>query len=149
VADTEILQVHNWAHNGKQSSIEDHAVRLADFTQPVCGSLSSQETLVKDLRQIAAKNPNTPIHFCAHSLGGVILRAALNHPHCPPEATKGRAVLVASPQQGSSFASWASRYFFGNFFLGKSGAQLATTSLEHYGLFLASLSLDSVLTHQP
>lgn len=63
--------------------------------------------LVNYLRCLASYRPGEPIYFVAHSVGGIILRAALNHPECPVEAKVGRAVLLGPPNQGSIFA----RYF--------------------------------------
>ena len=64
------------------------------------------EDLVKELCIIAEKHPEQPIHFTTHSLGGIIVRAAINHPDCPTQAKQGCAVLIAPPNQGSSFARY-------------------------------------------
>ncbi len=46
--------------------------------------------LVCALQQIAAFQPGVPIHFVSHSVGALIIRVALNHPECPPEAKAGK-----------------------------------------------------------
>lgn len=62
------------------------------------GTLHAHATkLCKELQQAAAERPGRPIHFVAHSLGGLVLRAALNQGACPEEAKHGRAVLLATP----------------------------------------------------
>lgn len=81
--------VVNWGYPSREKTIEEHA-----------------EDLVENLVKTAAVNPNEPIHFVTHSLGGIITRAALNHPKCPEEAKMGRAVLIAPPNQGSKFGNF-------------------------------------------
>ncbi|MBS0629169.1 MAG: alpha/beta fold hydrolase [Verrucomicrobia bacterium] len=76
----------SWCYPSKDRTIQEHA-----------------DNLVLDLRATADCHPGEPIHFVTHSLGGIIVRAALNHPDCPEEAKKGKAVLLAPPNQGSQF----------------------------------------------
>lgn len=83
--------------------------------------------LLETLHVIARNNPSVPIHFVSHSLGGVIVRAAVSHPNCPYEAKIGRAVLLAPPNRGSCLARHfqacpAISWIFGK----KSGKQLMT-----------------------
>ncbi|NGX37093.1 MAG: hypothetical protein K1000chlam2_00243 [Chlamydiae bacterium] len=78
--------VENWGYPSRDKTIQEHA-----------------QALVKDLNKIAKKNPGEPIHFVTHSLGGIIVRCALNHPDCPEEAKIGKAVLLAPPNQGAEF----------------------------------------------
>ncbi len=79
-------EAHSWGYPSRDKTIQEHA-----------GSL------VQELQVTAERNPNEPIHFVTHSLGGIIVRAALNHPDCPKEAKIGRAVLLGPPNQGSRF----------------------------------------------
>ncbi len=79
-------EAHSWGYPSKERTIEEHA-----------------EYLAHDLRAAAERNPGEPIHFVTHSLGGIIVRAALNHPDCPEEAKIGKAVLLVPPNQGSQF----------------------------------------------
>lgn len=76
----------SWGYPSRQGAIQDHA-----------------EALVQELQQTARCHPGEPIHFVTHSLGGIVLRAALNHPACPEEAKQGRAVLLSPPNQGTHF----------------------------------------------
>lgn len=103
-----------WDYPSRKKTIEQHG-----------------EHLVEVLRVIAQANPGEPIHFVTHSLGGVIVRAAVSHPDCPPEAKMGRAVLLAPPNRGAilarNFQSWgAIRWIFGK----KAGYQLLHYSEE-------------------
>lgn len=98
----------------RRATIREHGHKLAEI-----------------LGRVVKENPEQPIHFVTHSLGGVILRAALNHPHCPEEAKIGKAVLLAPPNQGSSLARHFSvfpplRWIFGT----KTGQELMTYEAE-------------------
>ncbi len=60
-----------------------------------------QRILVGLLKEIAAEKRGEPIYFVTHSLGGIIVRAAVNHPECPKEVAFGKAVLLAPPNKRS------------------------------------------------
>lgn len=60
--------------------------------------------LNKQLQCLARQHPGEPIYFATHSIGGVVLKTALNLPCCPAEAKCGRAVLLAPPAQGACLA---------------------------------------------
>lgn len=81
------LVVYLWDYQSRRTTIEGHA-----------------ENLIELLKNIAAAKPGEPIHFVTHSLGGVIVRTALNHPDCPEEAKIGKAVLLAPPNKGACLA---------------------------------------------
>lgn len=76
-----------WEYNSRKKYIHEHACDL-----------------VRVLQGIACQCPGAPIHFVTHSVGGLVVRAALNLPSCPEEAKIGKAVLIAPPNQGSSLA---------------------------------------------
>jgi hypothetical protein len=78
-----------WGYPSKEKYIQEHAADL-----------------VKSLQETAAKKPGEPIHFVTHSLGGLIVRSAHNHPDCPEEAKQGRAVLLVPPNQGTQFGQF-------------------------------------------
>ncbi len=106
--------VYLWDYPSRKKTIEGHA-----------------EALVELLNRIAKQNPNEPIHFISHSLGGVIVRTAVCHPNCPYEAKIGRAILLAPPNRGSTLARNFQgcpifRWIFGK----KAGHQLLTYKEE-------------------
>lgn len=100
--------VVNWGYPSRQKTVEEHT-----------------DALVKDLQVTAQTHPGEPIHFVTHSLGGIILRAAHNHPDCPDEAKKGRAVLLAPPNQGARFGKFLGKMGLFRKILGdKAGSQI-------------------------
>lgn len=120
--------VYLWDYQGRKETIENHA-----------------ENLVKMLKTIAAKNPGKPIHFTTHSLGGIILRAAVNHPDCPQEAKIGKAVLLAPPNKGAHLARHFQNCPVINLIFGKkSGKQLLTyeeEDMERLGSFPSEMKV--------
>jgi len=113
-------EVHLWDYPGRKQNIEVHA-----------------ESLVKDLQKCVLVHKNEPIHFITHSLGGIILRAALNHPDCPFEAKIGHISLLAPPNQGSKFGRSLYKFRFVRKILGqRSGKQLLKAqNFDHLGQF--------------
>jgi len=81
------FEVYNWRYKSRDKYINEHA-----------------EDLVEKLIEIAKKNPNEPINFVTHSMGGLVLRSAINHRECPIEAKMGKAILIAAPNKGSVVA---------------------------------------------
>ena len=110
------MKLNLWDYPSSSQTIEEHS-----------------QLLVAELQKCAQHHKGEPIHFVTHSLGGIILRAALNHPDCPEEAKIGRAVLLAPPNQGSSFARFLNRFKLMKKILGqKSGKQLLTANTFDY-----------------
>lgn len=108
--------VENWSYPSRQKYIEEHA-----------------KDLVHRLNQIAKTQPGKPISFVTHSMGGLVVRCALNQLDCPNEAKMGRAVLIAPPNRGSEFARSLYKYKLFRSILGnKSGNQLMTTPLDGF-----------------
>lgn len=102
------FEVFLWDYPSRKGMIEDHAQNLIAF-----------------LKVLAAKKPGKPIHFTTHSLGGVIVRAAVAHPECPPEAKMGKAVLLAPPNKGAHLARKFHKCPVVSWFFGKkAGKQL-------------------------
>ena len=119
-------ETYLWNYPSSSQTIEEHS-----------------QLLVEELQKCAQHHKGEPIHFVTHSLGGIILRAALNHPDCPEEAKIGRAVLLAPPNQGSRFARFLNRFKLMRKILGrKSGYQLLTTdTFDHLGQFPEKLDV--------
>ncbi|NGX55305.1 MAG: hypothetical protein KR126chlam2_00938 [Chlamydiae bacterium] len=106
----------NWSYPSRKKRIEAHA-----------------EDLVQKLIQLADEKPDTPISFVTHSMGGLITRAALNHPDCPEVAKHGRAVLLAPPNRGAIFGRRLHRYSLVRKLLGNhSGEELLTTPMDGF-----------------
>lgn len=112
--DKEGFDVYLWDYQSRKETIQEHAANL-----------------VQILKKIAAEKPGEPIHFVTHSVGGIITKAALNHPECPEEAKIGKAVLLAPPSQGSCAARAISHFTPVRLFFGKkTGKQLLTYTQE-------------------
>lgn len=120
------MQVTNWGYKSREKKIEGHAADL-----------------VQDLRQIAEQRPGCPIHFVTHSMGGLILRAAISHPDCPDEAKMGKAVLIAPPNQGAIWGRILERFSLAKKIAKKeAGLQLMTEKdFEHLGTFPPSMQV--------
>lgn len=113
-----------WQYSSRDCFIEEHAEKFVFY-----------------LIELASHNHNQPIHFVAHSMGGLVLLAALNHPLCPQEAKIGKVVLLAPPARGTHFGRW-----MGQFSLAKwiakdfSGQELMTkTQFDYLGKYPSSL----------
>ncbi|MEI8365445.1 MAG: hypothetical protein WCF65_03410 [Parachlamydiaceae bacterium] len=120
VLEAEKMTVSHWSYPSREKKIQAHA-----------------EDLVRQLQQEALQNPGRTIHFLTHSMGGLVLRAAINHPGCPSEAKKGKAVLLAPPNQGAFWGRYLGKWAIANF-VGKdqAGMELMTElNFEHLGAF--------------
>ncbi len=113
-------ETYSWGYPSRKCTIEEHA-----------------DHLVAALNTTAKKHPDESIHFVTHSLGGIILRCALNHPNCPEEAKKGRAVLLSPPNKGSSFGRFLNKIGPIRTLVGpKAGKQILTQkNFDHLGSF--------------
>ncbi len=116
--------VINWKYPSRDKTIEGHA-----------------EDLVITLQEISSKNPGKPIHFIAHSMGSLVVRKALNHPSCPSEAKRGKAVLFGPPNQGISLARYLSPYTLMKKIAKSSAGKelMAEKDFEHLGSFPPSM----------
>ncbi|MCH9811929.1 hypothetical protein K0U07_04095 [bacterium] len=95
---------------------------ILHFTYP-SWSKSIQENaelLVKELQQI---NEDQKIHFVAFSMGGLVLKAALNHKDCPKQAKEGKIILISSPINGSKLARFLGKSKTIQKVLGKGGGK--------------------------
>ncbi len=115
-----------WDYPSRKKKIEEHA-----------------QDLVKELRKTAKKNPGEPIHFFTHSMGGIVVRSAINHPKCPHEARIGKAVLLAPPNKGSRYAHFLNYIRPVKKLVGKkSGKELFRTSdFDHLGNFPSTMQV--------
>lgn len=120
------LNVIAWDYSSLEKTIQQHA-----------------EDLVGYLKKEGNLHPQRPIHFLTHSMGGLVLRAAINHPECPIEAKSGRAVLLVPPNQGSIWGRTLANWKVVSILCGdKSGRELLTQSDFNYlGEFPASMQI--------
>nr|CRI51497.1 Conserved domain protein [Chlamydia pneumoniae] len=128
VLEKEHYDVFIWNYETRKFTLEKHA-----------------EHLNRLLKKIAELKPGVPINFVTHSIGGVIVRVALAHPDCPEEAKKGKAILMAPPNAGSTLARRYRCVKFVQFvFGGKLGRQLLTycpTKILNVGKLPSSLDV--------
>lgn len=120
------MLVTNWGYPSTEKTIESHGADL-----------------VKQLQQIANAKPFHPIYFVTHSMGGLVLRSAINHPDCPLEAKMGKAVLLAPPNQGACWGRFLDQFAFArNIAKDKAGRELMTQqNFEHLGSFPQSMEV--------
>ncbi len=85
--------VVNWKYASRDRFIAEHA-----------------EQLVQNLIDLAEVKAGQPIHFVTHSMGALVLLAALNHPLCPQEAKIGKIVLIAPPLKGTHWGRWIGQF---------------------------------------
>lgn len=118
--------VTNWGYPSLEKNIEEHAADL-----------------VTSLNAIAMDKPGYPINFLCHSMGGLVLRSAMNHPDCPMEAKIGKAVLLATPNQGASWGRFLEQFFLvKKIAKNKSALQLMTeANFDHLGQFPSSIEV--------
>lgn len=83
------MHVIPYGYESTEKKIEEHA-----------------QDLVECLQMIALESPGEPINFITHSMGGLVLRSAINKPNCPIEAKIGKAVLLGPPNQGACWQNF-------------------------------------------
>jgi pimeloyl-ACP methyl ester carboxylesterase len=128
VAEKSGFRVYAWSYPSRKRKLENHALSLALY-----------------LNFLASRSPGEPIHFVTHSIGALVLRAALNHPACPMEAKIGKAILIAPANQGSQLARRYAHKVWARLALGSGmGWQLMQedgASLERFGTFPCTMSV--------
>jgi pimeloyl-ACP methyl ester carboxylesterase len=103
--------VINWKYPSTKKTIDEHGRDLAEA-----------------IRNISTDN-ETPIHYVAFSLGGLVLRAALSASNLPPAAKEGKVILISSPINGSKLARSIDLVPLANRILGNhAGRELQKTS---------------------
>lgn len=108
-------EVINWKYPSTKRTIEEHGKELSNY--------------LKEL----SKESDTPIHYVAFSLGGLVLRSALSDKDLPIAAKEGKIILISSPINGSKFARSIDSLPLIKKILGKhAGKQLLETSEEEF-----------------
>jgi triacylglycerol esterase/lipase EstA (alpha/beta hydrolase family) len=118
--------VVNWDYPSRSQTIDEHA-----------------EELLLKLQNTAIESPGEPISFVTHSMGGLIVRRALNLPGCPYEAQNGRAVLIAPPNQGSTFARLMAESKTMNTILGNNAGRelMEAENFDYLGQFPSQMEI--------
>lgn len=114
----------SWKYPSRDYFIEQHADKLVCY-----------------LTELANQKPNQAIHFVAHSMGGLVLLAALNNPLCPKEAKMGKVILLAPPAKGARWGRWLGQFSMARHIAKKfSGYELMTqTQFDYLGKYPDSL----------
>ena len=100
----QVILLHGLGRQGSAMFLLQKRIREAGYKAHSIGYASLQEPpeviLEKVGEQIAlfCKDDSRPVHFVAHSLGGLIVRAFLDQ---RPSINLGRVVLLGTPNQGS------------------------------------------------
>ena len=97
--------VRNIAYESRRAGIFAHAERVGDA--------------------LSALPDDGPLHAVTHSMGGIVLRAALAGGWVAPERI-GRVVMIAPPNGGSELADWLSRTPLLRLAVGRAGEELRT-----------------------
>lgn len=115
-------KVHVWAYPSRHDTIEGHAEEFASY-----------------LNELSLQYPDTDFHYVTHSMGGLVLRCALNRDDCPESVKNGKAILIAPPNRGSSYGRFLSRFKKVHEMAGEhAGRQLLTTKrngFDYLGVF--------------
>jgi triacylglycerol lipase len=72
-----------------------------------------------------SKNPEAPVHFVTHSLGGILVRHYLQTHALPPGS---RVVMLSPPNRGSEVADLLKDFFLYRWIMGPAGQQLGTSA---------------------
>jgi triacylglycerol esterase/lipase EstA (alpha/beta hydrolase family) len=86
-------KVYLWFYPSRLKTIEEHGHSLTDL-----------------LNFIVKRHPDSPICFATHSMGGLVVRSAVNQAECPVEAKLGKAVLIAPPNRGSAYGRFLNAF---------------------------------------
>jgi pimeloyl-ACP methyl ester carboxylesterase len=78
----------------RDAGFETHSIEYASLQEPPEVILEKVSEQIK----LCCKDDSRPVHFVAHSLGGLIVRAYLDQ---KPLENLGRVVLLGTPNQGS------------------------------------------------
>lgn len=84
--------VQHWTYRSIGNRIETHATRLT-----------------RDLLELDRRSDGHPVHLVTHSMGGIIVRAALARPETRLQ-NAGRLVMLAPPHHGSPVARKMTRW---------------------------------------
>ena len=111
-----VVLVHRLYMNGWDQRLLAHRLARAGFRVRIFRYPTLRERPLENGRALAAYAAGAgPVHFVAHSLGGLVVRHALAQADLPP----GRVVTLGTPHTGSSAAAWLSVRGWGRPLLGR------------------------------
>lgn len=120
--------VYRWYYPSQMKTIQEHGADLISL-----------------LNYVSKKHPGSPHCFVTHSMGGLVLRSALNTEGCPEESKMGKAVLIAPPNQGSAYGRFLAQFKMVEKIAGPyAGRELITTQhggFEYLGEFPGSVDV--------
>jgi triacylglycerol lipase len=101
-----VVVVHGMGRTGlsmylMSSALEERGYEVVNwgYSSTCCSIAELGQQLADELDELEPRPER--LHFVGHSLGGIIIRWVLHH---RPPAEDGRAVMLASPNQGSATA---------------------------------------------
>lgn len=106
--------------------LERDGFRVVSFGYP--STRQSAEKSAADLRRLIVAErlgEESAVHFVAHSLGGIVVRACLSEQRPP---LLGRVVMLGVPNQGSEVADRLEKNFIYRWATGPAGQSLGTAS---------------------
>lgn len=86
-------EVYVYDYPSKKRTIEEHSLDFIEY-----------------LEELQEKHPDATFYYATHSMGALILRAALSSEECPKQVKQGKAVLVAPPNRGSAYGRFLSKF---------------------------------------
>jgi hypothetical protein len=108
--------------------LSDEGYSVVNLDYPSTGAdiqTLSSGIVAETVQTCRTKNPETPIHFVTHSLGGILVRHYLQNHSLPPGS---RVVMLSPPNRGSEIADLLKDFFLYRWIMGPAGQQLGTSA---------------------
>ncbi len=116
----------------KELTKSGHTVYLFDYSSRSKTIEEHGKTLAAYVENTSQRHQEEPLHFVTHSMGALVLRAAMDTQPFQGRGFSGTSTLIAPPNRGSAFARKLRSFPPSRFILGtKSGKQLQCLSESH------------------
>ena len=125
-----VLLLHGISRSPRSMCALEAAAQMAGYktANPAYASRSQPLSCIADeLAPVVSRfveELTGPLHVVTHSMGGLVLRVLLSR---HPQASLGRIVMLAPPNQGSEVADLLGNNLFYKFWFGPAGQQLMTS----------------------